>query len=129
MAGLTAILVSPILESMERKKIPSSIAIVILCCSVLFFLLLIGVIIFPLLTEQIFRLQELLKNIMQEINLLAANPDSLKNYTIVKYLERAFTNIDVLWITDLLKNYFGTIAAQIGKFLTLGGKSFFTWIF
>ncbi len=130
MAGLTAVLVSPILESMERKKVPSALAITILCFGVLLFILLLGVIIFPLLVaEQIVRLEGVLKNMMQGISALAANPDSLKNYAIFKYLDRATVHVDVVLITDFLKNSFGTIADQVGKFVTIGSKSLFTWIF
>lgn len=92
-------------------------------------LLLVGVIIFPLFAEQVVRFEGIITNVMQNVSALSANPDSLKDYAIFRYLERASIDVNVVWITDFLKNSVSTIVEHIGGLVTTGSTSLFSWIF
>lgn len=107
LAGLTAILVNPLLTAMERKRIPSALAIAFLLLGALFLLLVVGVIIFPLLAEQVVRFEAAIRQGIDGISRLATSPESLSNYRIVQYLERANIPVDLNGLVGFAKNNLG----------------------
>lgn len=129
LAGLTAVLVNPLLSAMERKRIPSAFAILFLMLGALLLLLIVGAIIFPLLAEQFIRFESVIRNGIDAVSKLAASPESLSNYRIIQYLERANVSVDLRGIADFAKENLAGGVEQISKVVTTGSKSFFGWIF
>jgi predicted PurR-regulated permease PerM len=85
--------------------------------------------VFPLLAKQFFHFEAIIRSSVDKLSSLAASPESLQDLRIVKYLDQMNMPVDVASITGFVKENLPGALDQIGKFVTQGGKSFFTWVF
>lgn len=129
LAGLTAVLVSPIIGVMEKRKIPSAAAISLFFIGIVLLVLFGLVVIFPLLAKQAFHFEAVIRDFVDTLSKIATTPELLKKLSVVRYLERIDITVDLTTVTNFIKDNLPGAADQIGQFVTMGSRSVFTWVF
>lgn len=118
LAGLTAMLVSPIIDVMEKKKIPSMVAIFLFFVGVLFLMLFGIMVIFPLLAKQLFHFETIIRDAIELLSRIVSTPEILKQWSIIQYLEQINITIDFTAVTSFIKDNLPGSADQIGKVIS-----------
>ncbi len=118
LALLTAILVSPIIDVMEKRKIPGTLAIFLFFLGALFLLLFGLMVIFPLFAKQLIHFERIIRDFMELLSAIITTPEIVKQWSIIRYLEQINITVDFSSIASFIKDNLPGVADQIGSFIS-----------
>ena len=118
LALLTSILVSPIIDVMEKRRIPGALAIFLFFLGALFLLLFGLMVIFPLFAKQLVHFERIIRDFIELLSAIITTPEIVQQWSIIRYLEQINITVDFSSIASFVKDNLPGAADQIGGIIS-----------